>query len=575
MSTNISKQKRDDLIQKINQIKSFVEENSNDENARQLLSYIGEIEKDLHGKKFGLIFEEHEEGIDRILQENTPVLSEEKDLFINNGGRMNFLIEGDNLATLKLLTKTHREKIDLIYIDPPYNTGNKDFIYDDDFVEEDDEYKHSKWLSFMSKRLELCKYLLKKDGFIFISIDDKESSQLKILCDEIFDEKNYEKTDYIQVRYSEKTLKSDMKYHKQIEQVLVYRRSSKAQPYLQPQDYSYDKFVFSFEELGAGKEIEIGGKKVVMFNKDQYKIIKHEKGFKEGLKEVWATGTILNGNSSGRFFRDYLSKRKDEDGLGILYKVYGIGDDQYNFRYFTGPKRANATKGKYFQGVPVDKLEEGSTKFCPIPNFYDMAGDFGNIRHEGGVDFNSGKKPVKLIKQFIEYFSKKDIIVLDFFAGSGTTGHAVLQKNEEDGGERHFILATNNQNNICREKTYTRLRNVIDELDSKYSLKYLKLDYVPISERFYYEYANELLCHVRELVELENAINFNENNEISIILTDEELDEFTLNSEKIENCRVIYLGHDVLPNGVQEEIFKKKKIKVNIIPDYYYKELRG
>ena len=109
-----------------------------------------------------------------------------------------------------------------------------------------------------------------------------------------------------------------------------------------------------------------------------------------------------------------MDGRKAIDGLGVLYKVYDIGDDQYDYRYFTGPKQEKATKGKYYQGVPVDKLDDGSQKVSPIPNFYDMAGDFGNIRHEGGVPFNSGKKPVKLIKQFLNYFERRDITVLDF-----------------------------------------------------------------------------------------------------------------------------------------------------------------
>ena len=335
MSTNISKQKREDLLNKIKAIRAFISAAPQDENTGNLLSYLSELEKDVNGKKYGLIFEEHREEIDEVLDTHAPVLTEEKELFIDNGGQMNFLIEGDNLASLKLLEKTHKGKIDLIYIDPPYNTQNEDFIYDDKFVAADDLYRHSKWLSFMKKRLKLCKKLLANTGFIFISIDDNEAPHLKTLCDEIFSEDNYEKTDYIQVRYPDKTLKSDMRYHKEIEQVLVYRKSFAAKPYLKPQEYDYDKFIYSIKELSAGKEIELGGKKVIVFEQNEYKIIKHDAGFKDGLKEIWATGTILNGNSSGRFFRDYLDGRKDIDGLGVLYKVYGIGDDQYPYRYFT------------------------------------------------------------------------------------------------------------------------------------------------------------------------------------------------------------------------------------------------
>ena len=191
MSVNISKQKRDRLVEKINKIKTYIASAKQDENTAQLLTYIADIEKDIKGKKYGLVFEEHREAIDEILEENTPVLTEEKELFIDNGGQMNFLIEGDNLAALQLLEKTHKGKIDLIYIDPPYNKGEKDFVYDDDFVDKNDLFKHSKWVSFMSKRIRLAYEILSERGYIFISIDENEVATLTLIMNEVFGEDNY------------------------------------------------------------------------------------------------------------------------------------------------------------------------------------------------------------------------------------------------------------------------------------------------------------------------------------------------------------------------------------------------
>ena len=188
---NISKQRREELISKINKIKESIFSLEDDVNKQTLIQYLSDIESEIKGKKYGLVYEEHKESIDEILETNTPVLSENESLFIDNGGTMNFLIEGDNLASLSILEKTHKGKIDVIYIDPPYNTGNKDFIYDDSYVDNVDTFKHSKWLSFMKKRLELAVKLLKEDGVIFISIDDNEAANLKVLCDQIFNEDNY------------------------------------------------------------------------------------------------------------------------------------------------------------------------------------------------------------------------------------------------------------------------------------------------------------------------------------------------------------------------------------------------
>ena len=191
MSKNVSKEKRQDLVGKIKQIHKFIASAKPDENTQNLLNWLSEIEKEINAKKFGLIFEEHKEAIDETLETHTPVLTENKKLFIDNGGQVNFLIEGDNLAALQLLLKTHKGKIDVIYIDPPYNNGGDDFIYDDKRIDKTDTFKHSKWLSFMRNRLSFACSLLSNSGCIFISINDNEQAQLKMLMDEIFGPDNF------------------------------------------------------------------------------------------------------------------------------------------------------------------------------------------------------------------------------------------------------------------------------------------------------------------------------------------------------------------------------------------------
>ena len=145
-------------------------------------------------KKYGLVWEDKPEEIETRLQDELPVLEEVKDRAIisdDASAPNHILIEGDNLEALTALSYTHAGKIDVIYIDPPYNTGNKDFVYNDSFVDREDGYRHSKWLSFMNKRLKIAKGLLSDRGVIFISIDDNEQAQLKLLCDEIFGGDNF------------------------------------------------------------------------------------------------------------------------------------------------------------------------------------------------------------------------------------------------------------------------------------------------------------------------------------------------------------------------------------------------
>jgi len=361
----------------------------------------------------------------------------------------NLLIHGDNLLALKALEADYAGQVKCVYIDPPYNTGNA-------FEHYEDGLEHSIWLGLMRDRLEVLRRLLTPDGFICCHIDDSEGHYLKALLDEVFGRSNYLTTFYVQVRYAQKTLKQDMDFHKQIEMVHIYRREFGAKPNLPMKPSSDEKFSFYIDENAEGTETILGGKRAVIFQPGDYTIRKGEPS-DDGLKEIWATGSILDGNSSGRFFRDYLTGRFSEDGLGVLYKVYGIGDDKFPYRYFTGPKREGATKGKYFQGIPVSKLSNKEDTTTPIENFYDLAGAFGNCRHEGGVEFRSGKKPETLLEIMIRHFSNAGDLVLDSFAGSGTTG-AVAHKMS-----RRWIMVELGDH--CTTHIVPRLQQVIDGED--------------------------------------------------------------------------------------------------------------
>lgn len=415
-----------------------------------------------------------------VLAANAPIaktLRPCRDESVDFDTTKNLFVEGDNLDALKLLQETYLNKVKVIYIDPPYNTG-KDFLYDDDFSEDANSYFirsqqttdsgermlanpesngrfHSDWLSMVYPRLKQARNLLRDDGLVFITIDDNEYANLQRACNEVFGEDNYLATMHVKVRYEGKTLVEDMDFQKLIEQVLIYRKSSAAKLKKQSQDYTLEKFCWRVVEKGIPKTVILGGKNVQVFPLGQYTIEACEPS-NQGLKEIWATGKILDGNSSGRFFRDYLAGRTSEDGLGVLYKVPDIGDDGHGFRYFTGPKRDTATKGKYFQGVPADVLSgERNTKELPIATFFDFADSFGNCRHEGGVDFRDGKKPIKFLRSLLNIVELKDgDIVCDFFAGSCSTAHAVIENNVETQMAVQFVMVQVDQHTSVESDAY-------------------------------------------------------------------------------------------------------------------------
>ncbi len=575
MSKNISKQKREDLLNKIKEIRSFIAAAPQDENTGNLLSYLSDLEKDVNGKKYGLVFEEHREEIDEVLDTHTPVLTEDKELFIDNGGQMNFLIEGDNLASLKLLEKTHKGKIDLIYIDPPYNTGKKideggGFIYDDTFVDENDLFIHSKWISFMEKRLRIAKRLLSQDGIIFISIGKEENASLRILCDEIFGEKNI----LGQIARRTKTTSFRGNYFAlRLDYILCYCTGS--------------QFPAKFMDVTDKSKYT----KVETEGKYRGEIYKDDTAFYLSTLETRPNQRYWIECPDGEmvippgttFPPNYCDGEKviPNNGDGVWrWEV-----EQYK------TKKGYLSFKKSKRSPLINQNGEQARWNIYTKSYYCEKEDNGNIPTELLLDFiNRGgtkelkelkinfsfPKPSSLISYLVQITNKsKSINILDFFAGSGTTGHAVMKLNADDGGNRRFILCANNENNICRDITYERIKRVIDKEGYAASLKYYNVDYIPISDRLYYEYAEELLHHIRELVELENGVNFTGNAEIAIVLTEEELADFIDNVDDFAKCKKVYLGHDILMDAQQAQILKDRKITINIIPDYYYKELEG
>lgn len=594
VSTNISKQKRDALLDKIQQIKKFISAGPQDENTANLLTYIGELTKEINGKKYGLVFEEHCEKIDELLEENAPVLVEQEDLFIDSGGEMNFLIEGDNLAALKLLEKTHKGKIDVIYIDPPYNTGNKDFIYDDDYVDEEDSFRHSKWISFMKNRLFLAKDLLKEDGILFVSIDDNEQSSLKTFCDSLFQ--------FVSVLPTVMNLKGNQDeygFAGTHEYTLVYvKNKSKAVFGEFPLDEEEIESDWIEDEIGfykkgatlkrtgndAPREKRPYGYYPILINNSDMSVCSITE---EEYKKIY--------NNEKKEFNDtYVNELKqkyeNENFSFILPQADGVKTSwRWQFKKTVREKNEIiVTKGMdgfslYKKQRPelldIPSKKPKSLLYKPQYSSGNGTSQLKDILLE--KKFNN-PKPIELIQDFLLISTKKNSTILDFFAGSGTTGHAVMKLNAEDGGNRKFILCTNNENNICQDVTYQRLKTVItgkrkdgSDYDENYkaSLKYFKIDYLPIKDKMYYEYADELLEHVKELVELENAIDFNTNKSVAIVLDDDELAEFVENIADYPECKTLYMGHDVLTSYQQEQTIKVHGITINTVPDYYYRDL--
>lgn len=424
---------RANLIKRINTLEGLT-----DKERSALLGLLRE------NKTYGLVWEDKPEDVEERLRDELPILTEvlERAIISEDKDAPNhILIEGDNLEALATLAYTHEGKIDIIYIDPPYNTGNKDFRYNDSYVDKEDSYRHSKWLSFMSRRLKIAKKLLSDRGVIFISIDDNEQAQLKLLCDEVFGNKNFV-ADLIWSNQEGGGSSDSKLFRIKHEHIIVFSKDisqldikgvdiTNEDRYKEEDEYSKVRGKYYLQKLGMGSIQYSESLNYPIIAPDGSKIYPSDNN--NGKKACWRWSKeklnwgIENGfivikkskNIWTVYTKQYLNCDNNGEIIIRTQRPLGIID-----------KFSSTQAAKFLESIGLSKL------------------------------FNYSK-PTDLIKYLIDRFVDFNPIILDFFAGSGTTLHATMQLNAEDGGRRQCILVTNNENNICEEVTYERNRRVI------------------------------------------------------------------------------------------------------------------
>lgn len=587
MGTNLSKIRREKMLNTISKIK----ENIDDE---ETLKNLCLIEYELTKKKYGLFWEEHEEKVDEELKTKIPTFEEVKDKEIvsNKDNKFNFLLEGDNLHSLYLLEKIHKGKIDLIYIDPPYNTGNKDFVYSDEYINKDDGYRHSKWLSFMCNRIKIAHSLLSKNGLMFVSIDDNEQSQLKLLCDEIFGDTNC--VGILPTIMNLKGNQDQFGFAGTHEYTLVYAKDiyqcNFGQFNVDEEEIEKEWLIDDIGYYKKGATLKATGidadrrKRPYMFYPVLIKDELIEMIERDEYKKLYNVDT----KTFNDIFLAEIKKKYEEKGFYVLLPLQPNGE--YG-RWRWGFDNMCTSKLEVIvntiNGVSLYKKQRPNIGDIPTKKpksfFYKPEYSSGNGTNQivnifGSKTFNN-PKPVELIKDFIRIgLNCNKGIILDFFAGSGTTAQAVLELNQEDNGNRQFILCTNNENNICEDITYQRLKTIITgkrKDSTEYSkginanLKYYKTTYIPRLNTEEENIQENLLLNIKNLIQLENGISIDDE-KIKLILDEEKLDKFSLNEEEIKKYEKLYISSDILLTMEQTKTFKDNNVQVYIIPEYYF-----
>lgn len=462
-------------------------------------------------KKYGLVWEDKPEDVEERLREELPILREVKDKAIlsdDADAPNHILIEGDNLEALTALSYTHEGKIDVIYIDPPYNTGKKDeFKYNDYWVDSEDTYRHSKWLCFMDKRLRLAKQLLKEDGLIFISIDDNEIGQLKVLCDELFTHNsNPDSSNSLGVLiWDLGSGTSAGHFTRSHEYVLAYCKNKSLLPNFSGGEGIIDDRAIKKKSI-KNTESEYTFKRGTKFEADDGVEFTGQWGGSEITRLI--SGRMLCQN--GILAEDVTlaacwTQRNQMDSFFAGKETYDTKGQRVKEFYFRN-------NGKLYCRKERDKINPPSVLrgIATTKQGSSMIKELFNDEEPIGF-----AKPLNLIS-FLLSLKNGNSTILDFFAGSGTTLHATMQLNAEDGGHRQCILVTNNENNICEEVTYERNKRVINGYTTpkgvevaglkQNTLRYYKTDYISRDRtqknmRDLVAAATDLLCIKEDLYE--------------------------------------------------------------------------
>lgn len=490
-----------------------------------------------------------------------PVLKEVKGKAVESDKSklVNLLIEGDNYHSLAVLNFTHHEAVDLIYIDPPYNTGNRDFIYNDKIVDQEDSFRHSKWLSFMEKRLKLSKNLLTKNGVIFISIDDNEQAALKMLCDEIFGERNFVAN-------------------------FIWRRT-KTPPRLSKNVARVHDYILCYAK-----------------NTDTVQLNKIS------LKEEYVKRTYKNPDNDPRGRWRLVPLLQPDSSSNKKFSI-----KMPDGRIITGKWRCSLeTFNRYVEegllvvskeGSPNRKLFLSENDGQIVDTWLDEIATNENGSREieeifGSNAFFTAPKPTDLIQYLIKIGANPNSIILDFFAGSGTTGHAVLNQNKEDGGSRQFILCTNNgdeksEHKIASEICYPRVTKIIKGYKNSDgekveglggNLKYYTTDFVEAeptdkNKRKLVKESTDMLCILENAFELiqetpEFKIFKNTDKYVGVIFYDEAIEDYKKAIKKIDghfNTYVFSMGDDPHTKKFADI---KSKVTLCAIPEVVLKVYR-